>query len=214
MKFLNLLLVLLLVPTTSGILHAADSTSLARSAGKLVSDSSFELNDKLLSSPILQSGPSKDRASESTVESTTTQKYRLANHGVEFVIYDAKVELTGDIDNDGFYHNIKISFDADVNIPEVESVYAILYLSYEDGPWQQFADTDLFEIDYDSPSDTYVVMSELIEGYPPGYYDVLIELYSDYHEGIVASLILTRDIEDFPITLEDLGHDEVYDEVY
>lgn len=216
MKLFKLFFLLLLIFTTPGIIHAADTSSLVRSAGKLVNDSSVELTDKLLTSPVYQSGLSKDRAGESTIDSSLTQQYRVANHGsiVEFEIYDAWVQLTGDIDDDGFYHRIKTTFDADVDTP-VETVYAKLYLSYEGGPWQQYADSDLFEIYYDSQSDTYEVISELIEGYPPGYYDVLIELYSFYHDGMVANRIITQDEEGFSITLEDLEHDEIYvEEVY
>ncbi len=130
-------------------------------------------------------------------------------------IFDAWVELSGDIDHDGFFHRIKTTFDADVNTP-AETAYAKLYLSYEGGPWQQYADSDLYGIFYDSVDDSYEVVGELIEGYPPGYYEVLIELHSFYHPGVVASRMVSFDEEGYSITLEDLSFDEVYvqEEVY
>ena len=207
MKFLNLLLVLLL----PGVIYAADTTNLTRSAGKMVNDSSLELNSALASSPVVESTLVKPRGIENKSEPALNQQYRTANHGslVEFEIFDAWVELTGDIDHDGFFHRIKTTFDADVNT-SVETVYAKLYLSYEGGPWQQYADSDMFEIYYDSIDDTYEVVGELIEGYPPGYYEVLIELHSFYHEGVVASRMISSDADGYAISLEDLSYDEIY----
>mgnify|MGYP003959037331 CR=1 FL=1 len=100
MKFLNLLLVLLL----PGVIYAADTTNLTRSAGKMVNDSSLELNSALASSPVVESTLVKPRGIENKSEPALNQQYRTANHGslVEFEIFDAWVELTGDIDHDGF----------------------------------------------------------------------------------------------------------------
>ncbi len=214
MKVLNVFLILLL----PGIIYAADTTVLSRSAGKLVNDHSINLDAILTNSAISETGLSKARGSEFTVEAnSSTPQFRTANHGpvAEFEIFDARVELSGDIDHDGFFHHIRTTFDADVNTP-VETVYAKLYLSYEGGPWQQYADSELYEIYYDSVDDSYEVVGELIEGYPPGFYEVLIELHSFYHYGVVASRMISFDAEGYSITLEDLSYDEVYvqEEVY
>ncbi len=215
MKLLKGFLAVMLMMSVTTTMHAADSTSLTRSAGKLLSDTSVELNEKLSGSPLLISAQSKSRTIDNPAASISTLSYRTANHdiAVEFEIFDAWVELSGDIDNDGYFHRINTTFDADVNTP-LETVYAKLYLSYEGGPWQQYADSDLFEISYDSINDTYEIVSELIEGYPPGYYDVLIELHSLYHEGIVASRIITQDTDGYLLTIEDQQHDEYYVEEY
>ena len=214
MKVLNVFLILLL----PGIIYAADNTGLSRSAGKLVNDNSINLHATLTNSTVSETRLSKARGTEFTVEaSSSTPQFRTANHGpvAEFEIFDAWVELSGDIDHDGFFHRIKTTFDADVNTP-AETVYAKLYLSYEGGPWQQYADSDLYGIFYDSVDDSYEVVGELIEGYPPGYYEVLIELHSFYHPGVVASRMVSFDEEGYSITLEDLSFDEVYvqEEVY
>ena len=214
MKTLNLFLILLI----PGIVYAADTTGLSRSAGKLVNDNSINLHATLTSSATFETGLSKARGSEFTVEpNSSTPQFRTANHGsaTEFEIFDAWVELSGDIDHDGYFHRIKTTFDADVNT-STETVYAKLYLSYEGGPWQQYADSDLYEIYYDSIDDSYEVVGELIEGYPPGYYEVLIELHSFYHSGVVASRMISFDAEGYSITLEDLSYDDVYvqEEIY
>lgn len=211
MKTFTALLTFSLIFSLSGLVYADNSISLTRSSGKLLNDNSQVLTEKLATSPIVESTVVKQRLPQIKLEASPTQQFRQASHVsfTEFEIYDAWVELTGDIDNDGFYHRIRTTFDADVNTP-VETVYAKLYVSYEGGPWQQFADTDLFEIYFDASDDTYEVVTELIEGYRPGYYDVLIELYSFYHDGIVADAIITHDIDGYAITLEDLEHDDFY----
>jgi len=213
MKILTIFL-MLLVP---GVIYATDTPNQTRSAGKLVNNNSQDLNSVLANRPVVVSTMKKARGTENNSGAVLVQQNRTANHGslIEFEIFDAWVELTGDIDHDGFFHRVKTTFDADVNSP-VETVYAKLYLSYEGGPWQQFADSELYEIYHDSIADTYEVVGELIEGYPPGYYEVLIELHSFYHAGVVASRMISSDVEGYAISLEDLSYDEAYiqDNVY
>lgn len=95
----------------------------------------------------------------------------------DFWIYDADVIVFGDDDNDGFFHGIDLLFDADT-IRSSAVVYAVLYLSLEGGPWNEYAVTDDFRIDGASADDEYVIVTELQSGYPTGDYDLLIELFS------------------------------------
>jgi len=194
---------LLLIPSLAN----ASDDGLARSAGKYSSDISLQLSQQmpqqLANISILKS------------DSTETSAFRIASHApaTEFEIFDAWVDLSGDLDDDGFYHNIRVTFDADTN-SDLETVYVKLFLSREGGPWYQYADSDLFEIHQDSADDSYEVLTELLEGYQPGYYDVLIELHSLYHPGIVASYTIESQDTHTGITLEDLEHDEYYRDDY
>jgi len=104
----------------------------------------------------------------------------------EFWIYDARTDLAGDADHDGFFYRLRVTFDADVDIGGAH-VYAMLYLSYEEGPWNHYFTTDVFYILEDSFYDDYEVVTELLEGYPTGYYDVLIELYDADLDVLVAT---------------------------
>lgn len=198
------LMMLLLLPALA---FAIDEQGLTRSAGKHLSDDSFLLTEKITSSPVMKT--EKPTHMDGDRESRLT-----ASHGsyVHFELFDAWIALSGDLDDDGFYHRINVTFDADVDT-ELETVYVKLYLSHEGGDWYQYATSDLFNIHYDSEDDTYQVLTELIEGYPPGYYDVLIDLHSLHHSGIVASLIVVADEDGYGITLEDLEHDEEYRDV-
>ncbi len=205
-----LLLIILLLP---GFSHALENDRSSRSAGKFSIDNSVQLKEKLLSIPPMNfaDSPRSESGHDNGKVDELQTALKTANHldPVEFIIFDAWLELTGDIDDDGFYHNIRLTFDADVNTG-TETVYAKLYLSHEGGPWYQYATSDVFEIHLDSADDSYEIMTELIEGYPPGYYDVMIELHSFYHHGTVASKILDSFNTGFDITLEDLQHDDYY----
>ncbi len=94
----------------------------------------------------------------------------------DFWIYDADVILFGDDDGDGYFYGIDLLFDADT-IYASAPVYAVLYLSLNGGPWNEYTATEDFRINGSSANDEYVVVTELQSGYPTGDYDILIELF-------------------------------------
>jgi hypothetical protein len=76
-------------------------------------------------------------------------------------------------------------YDADVEV--AADVYAVIYLSYEFGPWNEYAVTDVFTLLGSSGTDEYIVETELVSGYPTGSYDILIELFDAYDDAYLAS---------------------------
>lgn len=213
MKFITL--ILFLIVSSAGADETASNSTTSRSVGDTVNDESIDLLQQLSSSPLLQDfGPSKARSDDSAMIASNLQ-YRLSapQQYIQFEIYDAWVELSGDLDYDGYHHRIRTRFDADVNSP-AETVYAKLYLSHQGGRWIQLTESDLFEIHYDAEDDSYEFVSELVSGYPPGYYDVLIEIHSLFHPDVVASRVLYSDDAGYAIALEDLDHDQPYQEQY
>ena len=104
----------------------------------------------------------------------------------DFWFYDADVILFNDDDNDGYYHGIDLLFDVDTNFISAD-VFAVLYLSYEGGPWNEYAETEDFTIFGTSSDDEYVLVSELMSGYPTGSYDLLIELFDAYDGTFLTS---------------------------
>ena len=104
----------------------------------------------------------------------------------DFWIYDVDVILFNDDDRDGYFHGIDLLFDADTIYSSAE-VYAVLYLSYEGGPWNEYGVTEDFDIYGSSASDEYVMVTELMQGYPTGSYDLLIELFDTWDGSFVAS---------------------------
>jgi hypothetical protein len=109
-------------------------------------------------------------------------------HGVsnDFWFYTADVVLFNDDDFDNYHWGIDLLFDADTYY-DVADVYAVVYLSYENGPWDEYVVTESFSIYGASGDDEYVLVSELVSGYPTGYYDILIELFDAYDGAFLTS---------------------------
>ena len=127
----------------------------------------------------------------------------------EFWFYDAIVDIYSDLDRDGYYNGIRVTFDIDT-IYSSADVYAVIYLSYEFGPWNEITDTDDFSIYGASADDEYFIETELVSGYPTGSYDVLIELYDTYDGALVATFGPEDSSELSYLPLEDVGRDTPY----
>ena len=104
---------------------------------------------------------------------------------IDFWFYTADVVLFNDHDNDGYFHGIDLLFDADTYFVAAD-VYAVVYLSLEGGPWNEFAVTDNFTIFGASSDDEYVIVTELLSGYVSGSYDLLIELFDANDDTFLA----------------------------
>lgn len=105
----------------------------------------------------------------------------------DFWFYTADIELFADQDRDGFFHGIDLLFDADTIYSRAD-VYAVVYLSLDGGPWVEYAETETFAIFGASSDDDYVIVTELLDGYPTGSYDVLIELFDTWDDSFVAEI--------------------------
>ncbi len=128
----------------------------------------------------------------------------LAN--TDFWFYLADVELFDDFDGDGYFSGIDLLFDADTYFSRAE-VYAVVYLSLEGGPWTEYAETETFVINGTSGSDEYVIVTDLVAGYPTGSYDILIELFDAYDDAFVADMGPESTSELAFLPLEDAGRD-------
>ncbi|MES9833937.1 MAG: choice-of-anchor H family protein [Candidatus Thiodiazotropha sp. DIVDIV] len=147
---------------------------LSQSVEGFVADDSKALVQKLETAEIDIHEPMSvtgDRLKSLSRPMTTVQHL-----GLDYSIFDAQTVISRDDDDDGYYHRLSVTFDADVSSGRAW-VYARLYLSLEGGPWNHYYTTETFPIDADSTHDDYEVVTRLLDGYPSGYYDVLIELY-------------------------------------
>ena len=170
-------------------------------------DASAEVRLPLFAASPLQIEPSLVRLGQR--EEGRAIGERLAAHsggGQFFSIYNAETLLTQDDDEDGFYSELRVTFDADVDSGS-GSVYARLYVSFEGGPWNHYYTTESFHINGDESGDDFEVVTRLLDGYPSGYYDLLIELYdADWGEH-VASFGPYEDRALSVLPLEDQGRD-------
>jgi len=113
----------------------------------------------------------------------TSQAVQAPNN--DFWFYSADVLLFNDLDDDGYFHGVDLLFDADTYFTEAD-VYAVVYLSHEGGPWNEYAATEIFTLYGTESGDEFNIVTELLSGYPAGSYDLLIELFDAYDDSFVA----------------------------
>ena len=207
-------ILLIIVGLLSGFslsVQAQEDVLVSRSVGKPVEDDSIELTAEVQKQElVITRAADQDQARNTTSTQTREGQTGVANrHDQYFSIFDASVSLLSDLDRDGFHHAINLSFDVDVSYQSA-TVYTKLYLSRDGGPWRQYYTTDWFNIYGDDYSDAYEVTTELLEGYAPGYYDILIEVFSLNHADMVASQVLDSYYLGKDVMLEDLSHDDIY----
>lgn len=124
----------------------------------------------------------------------------------DFWIFDAYVTFDADQDYDGYYSSFTVEFDADTYYDSAE-VYARLYLS-RGTVFEEYHTSSLFFIHGDSSSDSLVVHSDLVTGFPPGDYELLIELYDAYDDKLVAVYDGYNDADLTLLTLESQSYEE------
>ena len=210
MKTLAIILLSALLLATAFETLASDPLQSSRSAGKRMQDNSIDLSRKLdQREAFIREKPivAQDYASRQAGQSASRFAGVANRYDQLFEIYTADLQLISDLDHDGFHHALRVFFDVDVNY-DGATVYAKLFLSREGEPWSQYYTTDLFSISCDDDADAYEVETELLEGYAPGYYAVLIEIYSLDHAYMVTSLVLDHHYLGRDIMIEDLARDE------
>jgi hypothetical protein len=112
---------------------------------------------------------------ESTVMAAHIITTEYSSHA-DVLIYDVSTDLLSDFDYDGYFHRYSVAIDVDT-VFDTSYIYAELFLSYEGGPWNYYASSDNYLIHGDSEMDTFIIETELADGYPAGYYDLRIEVY-------------------------------------
>lgn len=209
MKSIALVLLPALLLALTGSAGAGDSLQSSRSAGKLRQDQTIDLSQQLQASEPLTRPKTEQTENFAARPSSEPQSYTANRYDQLFEIYEADVQLISDLDGDGYHHAFNVYFDVDVSVDSA-TVYAKLYLSREGGPWSQYFTTDLFRINGDDFGDAYEVETELLDGYAPGYYSVLIEIYSLDHDYMVTSEVLDYHYLRKDLRIEDRYHDEPY----
>ncbi|MGI9265013.1 MAG: choice-of-anchor H family protein [Gammaproteobacteria bacterium] len=102
-----------------------------------------------------------------------------------FWVYEARTRLFDDFDGDGHYSYLRVSFDIDTSYFEAD-VYVRLFLRGSNGAWNLIYHSEEFSIFGSSGNDEYEVETELVAGFPPDDYDVMIEVYEGFYGELVA----------------------------
>src|SRR5262245_5748481 len=124
----------------------------------------------------------------------------------ESYVYDGSTDLFSDRDRDGYYHHLRVTFDADT-ILGTANLYAVVYLSADGKAWEQIFTTDDFTIHGAAPDDDYEVETDLASGYSTGLYDVLVELYDAKTDELVDSFGPSESSDFSVLPLEDSYRD-------
>lgn len=148
----------------------------------------------------------KRSAQKGPVDQSKIRDNVATSPNTDFWFYAADVELFADRDGDGYYYGIDLLFDADT-IYAFADVYAVVYLSRDGGPWEEYAVTEEFTLVGASSEDEYVIVTELVSGYPPGSYDILIELFDAWDDTFVADIGPADTTELSLLPLEDAEFD-------
>jgi hypothetical protein len=170
------LLLISLLGMTAAVAATEDriSTSQRYSAGGR--DSVQTPNETVDAYKPLETEGSRDRSPGATTSNKTGLSVSGKAGSSEFWFFSADVILFGDDDNDSHFFGIDLLFDVDT-IWSFADVYAVTYLSFEGGSWNEYAVTEDFTLFDTSADDEYNIVTELETGYPRGSYDLLIEIF-------------------------------------
>ena len=142
---------------------------------------------------------------KSTADAKTSSGQAMSPN-VDFWFYLADVDLYADVDRDGYYSGVDLLFDVDTYYSAAE-IYAVAYLSFEGGPWEEYAVTEDFTIFGSSGTDDYIVVTDLVSGYPTGDYDLLLEVF-DADTGEFLAFTGPEDTSELAfLPLEDMNRD-------
>ncbi len=125
--------------------------------------------------------PAFQESGEADTPKARRKDRAVLNFGHGLWIYDLLIDLTIDNDADGHYSAFSITLDID-NSFSPRDVYAVFYLSQDNGPWFEYAVTGNFTVSGNSTNDSISIDTSLDTGYPSDYYDLYAEIY-DAHTG-------------------------------
>lgn len=122
-----------------------------------------------------------------------------------------ELELTGDINNNGFFHRLYLRFDADTNRAS-QPVWAEFSLQRPGRAEQRFYVSSIFTLYRQSSNDWFAIDTIFEDDFATAYYDVIIRLYdantgwlladiSGYDEMILADLPLEDVQRDQPVLM-------------
>lgn len=176
-------------------------------AGKVLSTSK-----KASSSSNITQGQALKTAAKVTPQSqaakTLAARPAQSDINQEFWVYDAYVSLHTDSDYDGYYHHFSVDFDVD-SVYARSEVYARLYLGVND-VFREYHTTGDFYIEGDITEDQITVETELLSGFYPDDYEILIEIYDSYTNELVAVSDGYSDADLYLLSIESQDKEVIY----
>lgn len=175
----RLLFLLALTGLALPVANAADP--LVRAAAGFASD---QTGTERFATEQLQLTGVLPRSTNPAASSKQSASVAQSGYCCAYYIYSARTELFDDFDDDGFYTYLRVTMDIDTDYFDA-SLFVRVFLRGSDGAWSEVFESDVFTIYGNSGFDDYVIESELYAGFPPDYYDVLVEVYDAYNSELV-----------------------------
>jgi hypothetical protein len=195
---------LLLSASAGAAVAPSDDERVLRSAqGFAVEHAADELRDSSTFEEVVT--PVTDLVTKPRAGGPIGPKIAAATLGESYV-YDGSTDLFADRDRDGYFHHLRVTFDADTMLGTAD-LYAVVYLSADGRAWEHLFTTDAFTIHGASPDDDYEVESDLVSGYSTGLYDVLVELYDAQTNELVDAFGPSQSSDFSVLPLEDSYRD-------
>jgi len=130
----------------------------------------------------------------------------LSQHGgnAEIWVADVGALLFSDTDHDGYFAGFSVSLDVDVEWGFAD-VYAKIYLQPNGDELRFLHATNVFTVYEREASDRYRVDIDLIDNYPAGDYDVIIDLVDASNNHLVDSVsyLTHRNLDNLPLESAD-----------
>lgn len=223
-------ILLMINPLINNVATADEMTSVSRGelSQNLTTNSRLTLANEIKNATVIDQDTDKATNKTRTEILEEKKNTKLANKTlkptslarsrsfVDYSIYGALSVLQDDYDNDGFYQTFSVIFDADIisyNANQFSEVYALLYISKNGRPWTHYYTTNNFVIQGDTDLDEYEVITTFLSGYSTDYYDILIDLYQEGYNDIVATYSSDDSNALYALPLESADYDEPYIEV-
>lgn len=208
MKYLSLLVVsgLLVSSATWGQSHDNWTAQSIEKQFEETSEVIYKTSDDNQSNMLSMVPNAQSKLATNTSDKKNTQAKTLTvrpeekANNQEFWIFDSWVEFYRDNDSDGYFNHFAVEFDADTEFSSAQ-VYARLYLGKNE-TFKEYHTTSHFNIYADNSTDSFVVESELLSGFPAADYEVLIELYDAYNDELVAVFDGNDDADLYLLSLE------------
>ncbi|MCC5825574.1 choice-of-anchor H family protein [Alkalimonas sp.] len=150
----------------------------------------------------------EQRGSEqSEAMSDASERVSAQSYSTDVWFHRLELELSGDINNNGFYHQLYLKFDADTNRSS-QPVWAEFSLQRPGRAEQLFHISSIFTLYRQSRNDWFAIDTTLEESYPTDYYDLIIRLYDANSGWLVAEISGYDELILADLPLEDYRRDQ------
>ena len=109
------------------------------------------------------------------------------SYSTDVWFHSVDLTLSGDINNNGFYHQLYLQFDADTNRSS-KAVFAEFSLQRDNRPEQLFHTSSIFTLYGQSRDDWFAIDTTLEANYPTDYYALIIRIYDASSGWLLAEL--------------------------